>query len=121
MITGVHALVYTTEPDRMRAFFRDVLELPHVDAGDGWLIFALPPAEAAMHPIEAGHEHQELTLMCDDIQATVARLRQRGVDFDGDVADRGWGLTIQMVLPDASRMMLYQPRHPVAHGDTAER
>ena len=120
MITAVHTLIYTPEPEGMRAFFRDVLELPHVDAGDGWLIFALPPAEVAMHPAEAGHEHQEITLMCDDIAATVAGLRQRGVDFDGDVADRGWGLAINLVLPDGSHMLLYEPRHAVAaHGQAA--
>lgn len=114
MITGAHVLVYTTEPEAMRAFFRDVLELPHVDAGDGWLIFGLPPAEVALHPVEAGHEHQEMTLMCDDIDATVAQLRQRGVEFEGDVTDQGWGRVIRMVLPDSSRLLLYQPRHPVA-------
>ena len=90
MITGVHTLMYTAQPEAMRAFFRDVLELPHVDARDGWLIFALPPAEAAFHPIEAGQEH-EMTLMCDEVEAIVRTLRERGVTFDGDVTDQGWG------------------------------
>ena len=114
MINGVHTLIYTTQPEAMRAFFRDVLELPYVEARDGWLIFALPPAEVAFHPIEAGHEHHEITLMCDDIEGTVGSLRERGVTFDGDVADQGWGLTIMMALPAGSRLMLYQPRHPLA-------
>lgn len=114
MITGAHTLLYTTEPEAMRAFFRDVLELHSVDAGGGWLIFALPPAEVAVHPIDVGHEHHEITLMCDDIDATVIELRGRGAQFAGNVEDRGWGRTIQLVLPDATQMMLYEPHHAVA-------
>jgi catechol 2,3-dioxygenase-like lactoylglutathione lyase family enzyme len=116
MITGMHAVVYTTRPEEMRAFFRDVLALTGVDAGDGWLIFALPPAEIAVHPIDHAGEHHELTLMCDDIEATVVELRGRGGQFAGDVTDRGWGRTIQLLLPDATQLMLYEPRHPVAAG-----
>ena len=86
-ISGVHALIYSSEPDQMRAFFRDVLELPSVDAGGGWLIFALPPAEVAVHPID-GAGHHELFLMCDDIEGTVANLREKGVQFTTDVSDR---------------------------------
>ena len=114
MINSVHALVYTPEPERMREFFSDVLELPHVDAGGGWLIFALPPAELAMHPVERGHEHHELTLMCDDIDATRTRLLERGVTFSGDITEQRWGRTLQIVLPDETQMMLYEPHHPVA-------
>ena len=114
MITGAHALIYTTKPDEMRAFFRDVLELSSVDAGGGWLIFALPPAEVAVHPIDAGREHHELTLMCDDISSSVARLRERGASIAGDVHEHDWGRSVQLVLPDGSEMMLYEPRHPVA-------
>ena len=114
MINGVHALIYTTKPDEMRTFFTDVLRFPHVDAGRGWLIFALPPAEIALHPIDQGKEHHELSLMCDDVKATVEDLRARGVEFDGEVSDHGWGLAIQMLLPDATSMMLYEPRHAVA-------
>lgn len=122
MITGAHALLYTTKPDEMRAFFRDVPALRSVDAGEGWLIFALPPAEIAVHPIDTGSEHHELTLMCDDIDATVVELRERGAQFAGAVQARGWGRTVQLVLPDATQLMLYEPRHPLpAHTASAER
>ena len=111
MINGMHALIYTTKPDEMRAFFTDVLRFPHVDAGRGWLIFALPPSEIAVHPIDADKEHHELSLMCDDVVATVADLRGRDVEFDGEITDHGWGIATHIVLPDGTRMMLYQPRH----------
>ena len=114
MITGMHSLIYTTKPNEMRAFFSDVLGLASVDAGGGWLIFALPPAEVAVHPIDAGQEHHELALMCDDLDATMAELRGRGATFAGHATDRGWGISAQMVLPDGSQLMLYQPRHAVA-------
>lgn len=114
MINGMHTLIYTTKPDAMRAFFRDVLQFPYVDAGGGRLMFALPPSELATHPVDAGQEHHELSFMCDDVQATVADLRARGVEFAGDVTDRGWGMTIYMLLPDATQVMLYEPRHAVA-------
>jgi catechol 2,3-dioxygenase-like lactoylglutathione lyase family enzyme len=80
MITGVHAVIFTTDAERDRAFFRDVLEFPPVDAGGGWLIFALPPAELAAHPAAEGGQH-ELYLMCDDVHATVAELQAKGVDI----------------------------------------
>src|SRR4029450_6630312 len=91
MITGVHALIFTTDAERDRAFFRDVLELPSVDAGGGWLIFALPPAELAAHPAEEGGQH-ELYLMCDDVRATVAELKAKGVDVAGAISDEGLGV-----------------------------
>ena len=115
MINGMHAVVYTTKTDEMRAFFRDVLQFPCVDAGGGRLMFALPPAELATHPTDPGDEHHELSFQCDNVEATIAALRTRGVEFAGDVSDRGWGLTTYMVLPDASRVMLYEPRHATAH------
>lgn len=118
MVNGMHALIYTTKPDEMRAFFTDVLRFQHVDAGRGWLIFALPPSEIALHPTDAGKEHHELSLMCDDIEATVADLRARGVEFNGDTIDHGWGIAAQMALPDGTEMMLYQPRHARAHAAT---
>jgi hypothetical protein len=111
MITGVHAIVYTTDAHADRAFFRDVLELDSVDAGGGWLIFALPPAELAAHPHDTGGAH-ELYLMCDDVHATVAELRARGAEFDGDVSDAGFGLLTSIVLPGGGRLGLYEPRHP---------
>lgn len=114
MITGVHAIVFSPEAEKVRAFFADVLELPSVDAGGGWLIFALPPAELAVHPADGATRH-ELYLMCDDIGATLADLRGKGVEVTQDVSDQGWGLLASVRLPDGSEFPLYQPRHPVAH------
>lgn len=114
MITGVHAIVFSPEAEKDRAFFADVLDLPSVDAGGGWLIFALPPAELAVHPADGATRH-ELYLMCDDIQATLADLRGKGVEVAQDVSDQGWGLLASVRLPDGSEFPLYQPRHPVAY------
>jgi predicted enzyme related to lactoylglutathione lyase len=114
VITGVHAIVFSPEAEKVRAFFADVLELPSVDAGGGWLIFALPPAELAVHPADGATRH-ELYLMCDDIDATLADLRGKGVEVAQDVSDQGWGLLASVRLPDGSEFPLYQPRHPVAH------
>ena len=111
MITGVHAIVFSPAADQVRTFFTDVLELPSVDAGGGWLIFALPPAELAVHP-EGGAGHHELYLMCDDIQATLAQLRAKGVEVARDVSDQGWGLLAAIRLPDGTEFPIYQPRHP---------
>jgi catechol 2,3-dioxygenase-like lactoylglutathione lyase family enzyme len=112
MITGIHAIIYTTEADRLRAFVRDVLDFPSVDAGDGWLIFALPPAELAAHPAEEGGRH-ELYLMCDDIHATVEELKQKGVEFTQPIDDQGFGLITRATIPGAGELGLYEPRHPV--------
>ena len=111
MITGIHAIVFSPEAEKVRAFFRDVLSLPSVDAGGGWLIFALPPAELAVHPAEGDPRH-ELYLMCDDIHATLAGLRGKGVEVARDVADQGWGLVAEIRLPDGSEFPIYEPRHP---------
>jgi predicted enzyme related to lactoylglutathione lyase len=111
MITGVHAVIFTTDAERDRAFFRDVLELTSVDAGGGWLIFALPPAELAAHPADEGGQH-ELYLMCDDVHATVAELKAKGVDIAGPVNDEGFGLVTAIRLPGGGELGLYQPRHP---------
>jgi predicted enzyme related to lactoylglutathione lyase len=111
MITGVHAVIFTTDAERDRAFFRDVLEFPSVDAGDGWLIFALPPAELAAHPAEQGDQH-ELYLMCDDVEATVAELKAKGVDVARPVSDEGFGRVTAIRLPGGGELGLYQPRHP---------
>jgi hypothetical protein len=111
VITGVHAIVFSPAADQVRAFLTDVLDLPSVDAGGGWLIFALPPAELAVHPAgEAGHH--ELYLMCDDIHATLAELRAKGVEVARDVSDQGWGLLAAIRLPDGGEFPIYQPRHP---------
>ena len=111
MITGIHAIVYSPEAEKVRAFFADVLAMPSVDAGAGWLIFALPPAELAVHPGE-GESRHELYLMCDDIQATLAELTGKGVEVARDVTDQGWGLFAAIRLPDGSQFPLYEPRHP---------
>jgi len=98
VISGVHAIVFSPEAEKVRAFFADVLELPSVDAGGGWLIFALPPAELAVHPADGATRH-ELYLMCDDIHATLADLRGKGVEVAQDVSDQGWGLLASVRLP----------------------
>ena len=112
MITGMHAIVFSPAAEKVRAFFSDVLDLPSADAGGGWLIFALPPAELAVHPADDGGHH-ELYLMCDDIHATLAELRDKGVDVARDVSDQGWGLLAAIRLPDGSEFPIYQPRHPL--------
>jgi len=107
----MHAIVFSPEAEKVRAFFRDVLALSSVDAGGGWLIFALPPAELAVHPAEGDSRH-ELYLMCDDIHATLAGLRGKGVEVARDVTDQGWGLVAAIRLPDGSQFPIYEPRHP---------
>ena len=111
MINGVHAIVFSAEADSVRAFLRDVLGLASVDAGGGWPIYALPPAELAVHPAE-GPGYHELYLMCDDIHATLAELTAKGVEVAQDVSDQGWGLLAAIRLPDGSVLRIYEPRHP---------
>ena len=111
MITGVHAIVFSPAAEKTRAFFADVLNLASADAGGGWLIFALPPAELAVHPTDSGSRH-ELYLMCDDIYATLSELRSKGVEVAGDISDQGWGLVAAIRLPDGAEFPIYQPRHP---------
>jgi hypothetical protein len=105
MITGAHAIVFSEDADADRAFFRDVLHFDHVDAGGGWLIFALPPAELAVHP---GPDDHQLYLMCDDIQATVDEI---GVET-APITDQGWGLLTTLKLPSGGELGLYEPKHP---------
>ena len=111
MITGMHAIVFSPQAERVRAFFTDVLGLSSADAGGGWLIFALPPAELAVHPAD-GESHHELYLMCDNIQETLAELTARGAEMARDVSDQGWGLLAAIRLPDGSEPPIYEPRHP---------
>ena len=113
MITGAHAIIYSRDADGVRAFLENVLELPSVDAGHGWLIFALPPAEVAAHPTD-GAGHHELYLMCDDIHATVAELEAKGVEFSRPIAEERWGLVTVIALPGGSDLGLYEPKHPIA-------
>ena len=109
-ITGAHVLLYTPEAEALRATLRDVFRWPHVDDGDGWLIFKLPPAELGVHPSDGETQHA-LSLMCDDIQATVAELREQGVDVLGEPEDRGFGIGAPIVLPGGVEVLLYEPRH----------
>jgi catechol 2,3-dioxygenase-like lactoylglutathione lyase family enzyme len=121
MILGTHAIIYAQDAEQARAFFRDVLELPHVDAHDGWLIYQLPPAELGIHPTEQWGEssearsgHHELFLMCDDVEQTVADLQTRGVEFTAPIEQAGFGMLTRFRVPGAGEMGLYQPRHATA-------
>ncbi|WP_426573487.1 VOC family protein [Aquihabitans sp. McL0605] len=122
MIDGMHAIVYSDDPEATRAFFRDVLEWPSLDAGGGWLIFKSPPSELGVHPT-AGQEgetgpatpHHQLSLMCADLEATVAELRAKGVTVDAETQEAGFGRVTSIEIPGAGSMMLYQPRHDLAH------
>jgi predicted enzyme related to lactoylglutathione lyase len=111
VITGLHAIVFSPEAEKVRAFLGDVLGLQSVDAGAGWLIFAMPPAELAVHPADGEGRH-ELYLMCDDIHATLADLRDKGAEVARDVSDQGWGLLAAIRLPDGGEFPIYEPRHP---------
>ena len=112
-ITGAHGLIYSSEPEALRAVFRDVFGWRHVDAGDGWLIFALPPAELGVHPAEHS-VRRDVSVMCDDIRSTMAELAEKGIEFDGEPADEGFGIGVTMRLPGGTEMLLYEPRHPTA-------
>ena len=118
MINGAHMVIYSADPAADRAFLRDVLGFSGVDAGDGWLIFALPPAEIACHPAETGGSH-EIYLMCDDIVATADDLKSKGVDT-APPTDEGWGLLSSITLPSGAKLGIYEPRHPRpdTHPDT---
>ena len=109
MITGAHAIVFSKDADADRAFFRDVLKLTHVDAGDGWLIFGLPPSEVAVHPADENGTH-ELYLLCDDVAAFVAEMARHGV-ATGPVTEQGWGLLTRLTLPGGGELGVYEPRH----------
>jgi catechol 2,3-dioxygenase-like lactoylglutathione lyase family enzyme len=125
MITAIHTLIYSDEPPATRAFLRDVLGWPYVeDAGSepGWLIFGTGASEMGVHPTHTEHggrafespRHHEISLMCDDIEATRTELTQRGATFASDVLDRGFGLTCMVDVPGADPIMLYEPRHETA-------
>jgi predicted enzyme related to lactoylglutathione lyase len=119
MIIGTHALIYTPAADAVRAFFRDVLGLSSVDAGQGWLIFALPPAELGIHPAGDGTPpSHEIYFMCDDVEATVRELTAKGVEFTRPVSDQGWGRVTALRLPGGMELGIYEPRHPTAMPDT---
>lgn len=109
MITGVHAMFYGPEADDLRAFIRDKLQFAHRDVGEGWLIFDLPPAELGCHPSD--RTAHELSFVCDDLDATIAELRGRGVEFSKDVEDAGYGLSTKFLLPGGLDVELYQPKY----------
>ncbi|MGE0865751.1 MAG: VOC family protein [Vicinamibacterales bacterium] len=118
-INGSHVLLYTTKPEELRAMLRDVFGFKHVDAGGGWLIFALPPAELGVHPAEApggASGTHAFSFMCDNIATTIAELKAKGVEVIGEPADEGYGITVMLNLPGDCRVMLYEPRHPIAAG-----
>jgi len=118
VITGTHLIIPADDPDQARAFLRDVLELSFVDAHDGWLIFSMPPAELGIHPSSqdaAADSTHEIYLMCDDINATVADLRAKGVEFATPIESQGFGLITRLKVPGAGELGLYEPRHPTAY------
>ena len=115
MIAGAHTIIYADDAETARAFFRDVLDFEGVDAGEGWLIFALPPGEIAVHPGPgwAGVVGQhELFFMCRDIERSVDELERKGVEFVSPIADEGFGLMTRLKIPGAGEIGLYEPRHP---------
>ena len=112
-IIGAHVLLYTPQAEQLRAQHREVFGWKHVDAGDGWLIFALPPAELGVHPSEDDTNHQ-LSLLCDDVAATANELRGKGVEVRGDPEDKGFGVGVTLVLPGGVEVLLYEPRHETA-------
>jgi hypothetical protein len=115
MITGVHTMFYTSEPEALRAFLRDKLRFPYSDVGGGWLIFDMPSADLGCHPADpehggaAGTHH--VSFFCDNIQTTVAELKGRGVEFVDDIADHGYGLVTHFRMPGGVQVQLYQPRY----------
>jgi hypothetical protein len=109
MINGAHTIIYSKNPEADRAFFRDVLRLPNVDVGGGWLIFGLPPAEVAVHPSESNNVH-ELYLMCDNIRSFVDRLTMLGIECSA-IEEQRWGVLTRMKLPGGGQIGVYQPRH----------
>jgi hypothetical protein len=109
MIVGAHALIYSRKPEADRAFLKDVLKLPHVDVGGGWLIFGLPPSEVAVHPADK-NDRQDLYLMCEDVEVFVAEMADRKLTCSA-VQNQGWGLVTQLTLPGGGRLGVYEPRH----------
>ncbi len=111
MITGAHAIVFGPDADAARAFFAETLGFDSVDAGEDWRIFVLPPAELAVHPSE-GEARHELYLMCDDIEATLEELEQKGVEVVQPISNEGWGLLARIRVPGGGEMGVYEPHHP---------
>jgi len=118
MLIGAHSIIYSTNPDADRAFLRDVLRLPHVAVGEGWLVFGLPPAEVAVHPSDTNDRH-EFYLLCDDVVAFVAEMKTHNIAC-GPLQNQGWGVLTQLTLPGGGKLGIYQPRHarPKTMADT---
>ncbi|NUK03081.1 extradiol dioxygenase [Streptomyces lunaelactis] len=114
MFSGAHVILYSPDAEADRTFVKDVLGFAHVDAGRGWLIFKLPPAEIAVHPTSA-EPKSEFYLMCDDLERTLARLTERGVEISQPPSEQGWGVLASVRLPSGAELPLYEPHHPVAH------
>ena len=112
MISGVHVVVFTPQAEAVRTFFGDVLGLDSIDAGGGWPIFELPPAELAVHPSDGEAERHELYLMCQNLEATVAALRAKGIELSGPISEQRWGRLAVLQVPGAGEIALYQPLHP---------
>jgi uncharacterized glyoxalase superfamily protein PhnB len=112
LISGAHFILYSKDPEADRVFLREVVGLDSVDAGDGWLIFALPPSEIAVHP--AGEDRNELYLMCEDIEATVDELQRKGAVVSLPISEQRWGRLVHIDLPGGGELGLYQPKHPLA-------
>ena len=110
LINAAHVVVYSKDPEADRAFFRDVLQFPYVDAGHGWLVFAMPPLEAAFHDSEKNDQH-ELFLMCDDLAATLRDLKSKHVKVS-DVNEQRWGRLATLALPGGGKIGIYEPKHP---------
>ena len=121
MIRSMHAMFYSSHATELRAFLRDKLGLDGTDVGGGWLIFRTGASELGVHPTgEPGSDvrtdiHHEISLVCDEIESTVADLKGKGVEFTQDVRDDGFGLTAMLKVPGAGEMLIYEPRHPTAH------
>lgn len=109
MITGAHSIIYSTNPEADRTFFRDILKMPYVDVGHGWLIFGLPPAEVAVHPSEKNDFH-ELYLICEDVKKFAVAMSQQSIRCD-EIRDQGWGILTHITLPGGGKIGVYQPRH----------
>lgn len=122
LISGAHVVIYSENAKADRKFFRDVLKFPYVDAGDGWLIFALPPAEVAIHPSKSsskdGEEHS-LFLTCDDLESTIKSLKRKKIKCRV-IGEQSWGKVAMITLPSGGELGLYQPKHPIAHSKTSD-
>jgi predicted enzyme related to lactoylglutathione lyase len=115
VITGIHAVVYSKQAEKLRKFFGDIMNFRSVDAGHGWLIFALPPAELGVHPTEGDASH-ELYLMCDDLEQTLEELEAKGVELAEPISEQRWGRLAAIRIPGGDVLRMYQPRHPTAIG-----